>query len=106
MSVTPHGEIERLACPRGDRKRRGTKAAVPRHFLSPLGISRGTLNLTVLEDEFRMVADDQVASRALVGRKIKCRALVATACDIDRLEHSSGRLRRLKALFSSGLESS
>src|SRR5258706_16114471 len=31
---------------------------------------------------------------------------VAPACDIDRLEHSSGRVRRLKALLPSGLESS
>ena len=76
-------------------------------LLYPLGLSCWTLKLTVPEDEFRM---------AFIGRmtwhaprpKITCRPTpaVATACDIDRLKHSSGRLRRLEALFPSGLESS
>jgi hypothetical protein len=30
---------------------------------------------------------------------------VISACDIDRPEHSSGGVRRLKALLPSGLES-
>jgi len=34
--------------------------------------SRGTLKLTVLEDEYRMATVGRVAAYALVGRKIRC----------------------------------
>jgi hypothetical protein len=40
---------------------------------TPPGPPRGTQNLTVPEDEFRMASVGRVASCALVGRKIGCR---------------------------------
>jgi hypothetical protein len=63
----------------------------------PPGLSGSTVKLSVLEDEFRMATVGRVASCALVGWKIRCRPAppIAPACDIDRLEFPSGRVRRI-----------
>jgi len=57
----------------------------------PTGISRGTLNLTLLEGEIRVAAIGRVASYALVGRKNRRRPSLTGSPGVVILTGSSPR---------------
>jgi hypothetical protein len=48
----------------GDRERRGTENNSASTLPIPVGLSRSTLKLTVLEDEFRATPIGRVAARS------------------------------------------
>ena len=60
----------------GDGKLRGTEERSASKLPVPVGLAGSTVKLTVLEDEFRAVIIGRVGSRALVGRKDRCRVPV------------------------------
>src|SRR5580698_6161618 len=102
-SLLRHCEFERRrAWPRGIGSCKARKSAGPCSSLSLQAVHGGTLKLTVLEGELRVATIGRLAAYALEGPENRVSSNARRQrrrSDFDRLEQSSGRVRRFKVLF-------